>query len=128
MTDLDIRPPLPTPTLPAAPDEHDAVAAATCELQAVLAHLVLDVHLARAVAREREPGTRDRAVHDERLDLLAVEVLLRLVPRAEVVVRRPDGDALCGEVRAVLQEGAEGRGARAEAGEDEGLHVIWWEL
>ena len=98
------------------------------QLLPVLAHLVLDVHLARAVAREREPGAGDGAVEDERLDLFSVQVLLRLMPRAEVVVRRPDGDALRREQSAVLQEGAEGGCSCAEAGHDEWLGVLWREL
>lgn len=71
---------------------------------------MLDVDLLPLVAGEGEPGVGDDPASDVRLELLAVEVLLRAVSGAEVVDQRADGDFLRGEVRSVLDECSEGGG------------------
>ncbi|TKW58527.1 hypothetical protein CTA1_6466 [Colletotrichum tanaceti] len=85
-----------------------------------LAHAVLDVDLAGLIAGEGGAEVGDDAGVDVGLPLLAVKVLLALVAGAEV---QQDGTDLlaAGLLQgAVLDEGAEGRQARAEAGHDEG--------
>jgi hypothetical protein len=55
---------------------------------------VLDVDLLGAVAREGKTSVSDDACREVRLDILAIQVLLRAVTRAEVENEGADLDAL----------------------------------
>lgn len=68
---------------------------------------MLDVDLLLLVPREGEPGVSKNPRGEVRLELFAVEVLLRAVSRPEVVDERSDRDIFRREVSTVLYERSE---------------------
>src|ERR1700722_4247259 len=70
----------------------------------ILYHFMLDIHLSFPVSRKGQTSFGDCAVLYVRFNFLAVEILLRLVPRAKIVVHRPDLDTLLSDPGAILEE------------------------
>ena len=70
----------------------------------------------------------DDVIQDPRLDLLAVKVFLRLVPRTKVVIYRTNLLSLISAPRKILKESTEGSGTSTEASHYKWLLKTSWQL